>query len=233
MRLSMRRILLTAICAVLAASTTARASTITWFASNEVLSVSPFADFIVGPGLTVGTPWSLTVSFDPASPPIASPTAGCNAYGIGSSTLTLGSYSYSHSGGQIWTNAALPEIGCIGMLPEGLSGQIEFFYGTSGWTSDDPGAWNLSAWGGVTIAAYYDELVKDGTLPAIPTFDPVGGRWQNWLEIENGATFGTLLNGGTVRFEVVDQTPVPEPASMMLFGAGLAALTAHRRRRRG
>jgi PEP-CTERM motif len=229
----MARTLIAAFIVSLCVAVPAPAATITWFASNEVISVSRFADFVIGPGLTIGTPWSLTVSFDPAAPPVSSPTPGCNSYALGSSTLTLGSYSYSGSGGQVWTNAALPEVGCFGMLPEGLSGQIEFFYGTSGWHSDDPGAWNLANWGGVTIAAYYDQLVKDGTLPIIPTFSPDGGRWQNWLEIENDLTFGTLLNGGVVQFQLVDQpSPVPEPATMTLFGAGLAALIARRRRRR-
>jgi PEP-CTERM motif len=38
--------------------------------------------------------------------------------------------------------------------------------------------------------------------------------------------------GSSVRYDFVSADPVPEPASMLLFGSGLAALAAVRRRRR-
>jgi hypothetical protein len=37
--------------------------------------------------------------------------------------------------------------------------------------------------------------------------------------------------GSSVRYDFVSADPVPEPASMLLFGSGLAALAAVRRRR--
>ena len=39
--------------------------------------------------------------------------------------------------------------------------------------------------------------------------------------------------GSSVRYDFISPKPVPEPASMLLFGSGLAALAAVRRRRRG
>ena len=214
-----------------AVSPPASGEPITWFASNSVLSVSPDADLFIGAGLTAGTPWSLTVSFNPSAPPIRVLTPGCNQYSMGMSTLTLGSYSYTHAGGQIFTNAALPEAGCIGMLPEGEAGLIQFWFGTEGWQSDNPDAWRLSAWQGVTFAGYYDQLVKDGTLPVVPTFDPHQGQFGG-MEIESG--LGTLFFGGSARFQLVPEqpAPVPEPATLTLFGAGLAAALAARRKRR-
>ena len=148
---------------------------------------------------------------------------------MGPSTLTLGNFTYTHSSGSIFTNAALPEVGCVGGLPIGLAGLIQFWYGTGGWSSQDPGAWNIAAMGGVTYAGYYDQLVTDGTLPTVPVYDPVQGQYTG-MEMESGRGLG--FSGGAARFEIVSPTPVPEPATMTMLGAGLAALIARRRRRR-
>jgi hypothetical protein len=224
MHCRMSRTLCLALCAVLAVSSSARAATITWFASNEVQTVSPLGE-IFWPGLVPGTPWSLTVSFDPSAAPLSTPTPGCNSFPVAGSTLTLGSYSYSYAGGgTAWTNAALPAIGCIGVLPEGEAGLVQFTYSTSQWLSDDPGAWDLGL-STFMAAGYYDQLVKDGSLPTIPTWSP--GRFGGFvIESPFGPELG--LYGGDVQFELVDAA-VPEPASMTLLGAGLAALIARRR----
>jgi hypothetical protein len=215
-------------------TTPATADTITWFTAGQVNFVSRFADNVVGPGLTAGTPWSLTVSFNPAAPPVRTIFPGCNQYAIGASTFTLGPYSYANPGGAIYTNAGLPEVGCNGLLPEGEAGLIQFWYGTAGWQSTDPNAWRLGAWGGVMFAGYYDLFATDGTLPVVPTFNPARSYYAG-MEIENNQFLGTLLGGGIPRFQLVDPpqpAAVPEPATMTLFGAGLAAALAARRRRR-
>lgn len=232
MREHMTRTLAAAILALLAVATPTSAETITWFASNQVVSVNPWADYYVGPGLTVGTPWTLTVQFDPSIPPLRTITPGCNQYSMGTSTLTLGPYSYTNSRGSIYTNAALPEVGCFGGLPEGPVGNITFWYGTAGWQTDDPEAWRIAGFGGITYAAYYDALVQDGTLPTDPTRSTYRGRYQGF-EIENESPRGTLIYGGAVNFQRLDSqpAPVPEPTTMLLMGTGLAWIARRRIRR--
>ena len=203
------------------------ADSITWKASNEVFSVTRLAEHF-WPGLVPGTPWSLTVTFDPFQAPAQVITPGCNRYSAGTSTLTLGSFSYTHTSGSIYTNAGLPDIGCIGSLPEGQSGLVQFWYGNNGWVPDSPDAWNLR-FADIMFAGYYDLLVKDGTLPRVPTIDPTRGRFSG-MEIEG--QLGVGLFGGAANFQAVEQTSaVPEPATLTLFAAGLASLLATRRRR--
>ena len=216
-------------CLFLLAAVPARADSITWKASNEVISVTRIAERF-WPGLTPGTPWSLTVTFDPTQAPAQVITPGCNRYSAGVSTLTLGSYSYTHTSGNIYTNAGLPDVGCIGSLPEGQSGLIQFWYGTAGWISDSPDAWDLR-FADIMYAGYYDLLVKDGTLPRVPTIDPTPGRYFG-MEIESAFT-GVGLFGGRADFQLVeDITAVPEPATLTMLGIGLASAVAAKRRRR-
>ncbi len=205
-------------------ATPTSADSITWKAASEVSFVNDGMN--IWPGFTAGTPWSLTVTFDPgALPTVLAP--GCNAYATGSALLTLGSYSYTNSGGQIFTNAGLPEVGCFGGLPEGEAGLIQFLWGSS-WI-EEPGAWTLNDQLSVLIAGYYDLNVKDGTLPGVPVGDPSGGIFGGLLYRSPNQQF----DGGAVNFELVEPpTAVPEPATMTMLGIGLASLVAAKRRRR-
>lgn len=207
----------------LALSLPASADPITWKAAGELTYVNDGRN--IWPGLDPGTPWELTVTFDPHSPPsVLHP--GCNEYDSGAATFELGGFSYTRSSGNIYTNAGLLDFGCIGSLPEGEVGLIQFWF-PGDWI-EEPGSWSLNGAGGPMVAGYYDQNVKDGTLPTVPAFHSIGmfgGLYQ----------FGFLqeFGSGPVHFQLVEQpTAVPEPATMTLMGAGLAALIAAKRRRR-
>lgn len=207
-------------------SAAARAATITWFDSGVLTSVNGTAEF---PGLTVGTPWSLQINFDPSAPgtpaSLAAPGSNCNIYPMGSTTFTLGTFTYTSTGGQIWTNSDLPGLGCS----PAPTGAVQFEWGVT-WTQE-PGAWNLNVSSGLLMAGYTDAVQSDGFLPTVPSLSGAS----------SGLNFYDFLSGPRSRFQDhtfapqladLTPTPVPEPATLGLFGVGLAYVARRVRRRR-
>jgi hypothetical protein len=224
----MRYLLVSLLLVFLALPRTSAGETITWFASGQVSNVSD--PFHFWPGLTPGTPWSLNFTLDsnaPRSIPFGRP--GCSFYPMGSAAFSLGGFSYSHGGGQVATNWAL-DAGCtLESDPSDPDGLITFLF--LGRWEQEPGAWNLNLSPAITVFSYYDLLATDGSLPLVPVINPDRGQYAG-MEHE-GAMGDAEFSGGFTPTAVVSQpTPVPEPATMTLFGAGLAAALAARKRRR-
>ena len=220
----MRFLLLTL---VLSVATPAVAAPITWQSSGTVGTISDPLN--LWSGLTAGTPWSLALTFDPSTPGQflgGSAAAPCYRYATGSATLTLGGYNYSQTAtGQdgVYTNYQFPELGCTGLTAPGQpSGLISFLF-VGPWTQE-PGAWNLNAGSPFMVASYYDLLATDGSLPGVPTLNPNPGNYGG-LQVQS-------VDRMTSQFSSAFQptTPVPEPASMMLFAAGLGGVLARRRK---
>lgn len=202
------------------------AAPITWEAADVITGISdPFHRL---PPALLGTPWTMQITFNPDVPPrpLGQPGWGCNVYDVDASlTFQLGSFTYTASGGSVFTNAILPVDNCWSSAPSlTRAGSIQFMFG--GLSSADPGAWNLNYPPQILILGYYDLAHQDGSLPLSPTVGP-GGNFA-------GLEFETSLTAIRARFvpHLVEQpAAVPEPATLTMLGAGLALLA--RRRLRG
>lgn len=204
----------------LSAAKVASADPITWFASDLVTGANSTFEHLLPP---IGTPWSMTATFDPdavgqplnfAAPP------GCNRYPLMAATFTIGGARYTNpGGGLIMTEAGFPDFGCDPVFnPDGLT---QFVFGIGETT--DPTPWDLTNM--FVVADYWDASISDGSLPRTPG-NPAGPTFAAMYDPQQ-----FMLALGNPEFRVVEQpTPVPEPATMTLFGAGLAAVIARRRR---
>jgi hypothetical protein len=224
----MRTILVPLLLMFLAFPRVASADTITWFASGQVSNVSD--PFDLWPGLVPGTPWALTFTLNtnaPASRPAINPP-GCNFFAMGTASFTLGPHTYTHGGGAVRTNFAHP-AGCTDTFaPEEPEGLITFHF-QGPWTQE-PGAWDLGLAPANTLFSYYDLLATDGGLPIVPVLNPNPGLYDGW-EHEGFGDTGSF-GGQFIPTAFAQPAPVPEPATMTLFGAGLAAILAARRKLR-
>lgn len=198
---------------------------ITWRAESEVSRINdPFG---LLEGLTVGTPWSLEVTFDPTGP--ATPVGpGCNSFAVGATTFVLGGFTYTRSSGSVFTNSALPGNACPGDMPNTPLGMVQFAW-FGDWTQE-PGAWNLNLSPNALFAGYYDQNAGDGSLPTFPVYAPVQGDWGG-LKYEGLFQFVSFSSSFQPSL-VENPVPIPEPATVTLFGLGLAALARQRLRRR-
>jgi hypothetical protein len=208
-------------------SANAAAATITWEDAGFIQGVSNGTHL---PGLTVGTPWSLQVSFDPLGTPtsLASPGSGCdssnNFYSTGSTTFTLGAFTYQSAGGRVFTNSGLPYTACAGH-----TGMVQFDWGAH-WTQE-PGAWNLNQFGGVLIAGYYDANHSDGSLPTAPVPNAFQGNFTGLFfnDVSGFNAFQFYSSFSPSLQQPAQPAPVPEPATMSLMGVSLAVGASFRR----
>jgi hypothetical protein len=206
---------------LLVLSTTASptaAGTITWFATNEVERVMTPSNAYVT--MTVGTPWSLEINFDPdAAAKNIRGIPGCNQYPISSSSLTLGPYTYNSTGGTIFAQHGFPASACD--APVSLAGLLQFLI--PGGQSSDPNAWPLDL-----LLVDFNGAPLDGSLPTMP---PSQSNVYLMSLGGGGPLFWRYLGGPQFELLADQPTPVPEPATLTMFGAGLATLIARRRKR--
>lgn len=201
------------------------AAPITWEAADVITGVyDPFHRL---PDGLLGTPWTAQITFNPdvAPRPLGTPGWGCNVYNVNAAlTFQLGGFTYTATGGSVYTNSVLPVDNCRSTFPSSPPGAIQFIWG--GVRSTDPGAWNLSYPPEIFMLGYYDLVHQDGSLPLLPTVGPPG--------IFAGLEYETDLTEIRSRFvpHLVEQpTAVPEPATLTMLAAGLAVLARRRRKR--
>ena len=193
---------------------------VTWTSEGEIT----FSHFFFLPDRPevppVGTPYRLTMSFDPraATPTFAAP-AGSNCVTTPvTGSITIGSAQYGFRGGG-FTHAMLPGSNCSPGFPD-----TQFLLPFSARPAD---GWSAIRGGAYMELWYVDMLVRDA-FPDVPTPLGVAG-----FQIRDEAGFYNIRGAGNLQALAAEQpTPVPEPGTMALVGLGLAAAIRRARARR-
>ncbi len=217
-------------CGVVGASG-ASAAPVTWQSAGTIDYVTDQNASL--PGIVTGALWTLAVTFEPETPGELQNILGNiptyrYANAIQQTTFELAGFSYVNAGGDIYTNADLPYVGASTAL--GGPGLVQLQW-RGGWTGGAGGP-NLNAGLGLFLASYNDVNALDGSLPVVPVRSPEQGNLSGlmWnLTLPPGiAQFGSAQFNPQVD-PLTSMVPIPEPASMLLVGTGVALLARYRR----
>jgi PEP-CTERM motif len=207
--------------ALMAAVTAGRAdaSTITHQFSTTVTSVDPTAAAYPPSlaGLVVGDPITGTLTYDPASAPVANPFLGI----FGDATLyTLGSASFSvNVNGTIfnWTGPLSAFVWDNDNLPSGVRVGVIF---SNPFSAASEPLFQLG------ILGLSPSIFSSEALPTNFVFNSIFQLGQF------GSGFEPWLVSGPFSLTQADPAAVPEPASFLLLGTGLTLLATRWRRSR-